>query len=450
MPNAIPAYNSLGWATPNYFRCKLISMNTGEGRGKRFALSGTDPFAALRYRNYRLFFTGQFVSMCGTWLQSVAQGWLVWKLTGNAFWVGVVTAAGSAPMLLSLAGGIVADRVDRRRLLLITQTLSLLLAALLGYLSLQSGLKVWHVILVAVALGLVNAFDVPARQSFVVEMVEREALMNAIAMNSMLFNGARIFGPALASLCIAVPWIGVPGCFFLNSASYVAAIIALSRIRVATDDRPTPGNPLEAAKEGIRYVSGTPVVSRLIVLLFVVGVFGWSIGSLLPPMADHVLHGNAGTFGWLQTSQGVGAVLGALLIAMLGDTPHKRAMVYGGLGVACLGLTVFSLSRLLPLSLVGMVLIGLGMILFSATGNTVVQTMVPDELRGRVMGVWALVFAGSTPVGSLLSGWMAHRWGAPAAIQVGVVMMLVAGALVYFNSHQARQRAARAANIRAA
>jgi MFS family permease len=419
-------------------------MANGPTTRARGAFTGGEAFAALRHSNYRLFFIGQLISMCGTWLQMVAQGWLVWRLTSSELAVGLVTASGSAPMFfLSLFGGALADRVDRRRLLLVTQALAMSLAAVLGLLSLQPGLQVWHVAAVAACLGVVSAFDVPARQAFVVQMVDREALMNAIALNSTLFNGARIVGPAVASALIAIPWIGVPGCFFLNSASYIAAIIALALIRTPGQATvPLVGSALNAALEGIRYVARTPIPRRLIILLGVVGVFGWSSSTLMPAMADEVLRGGARTYGWLLTANGAGALVGSLVLAGLGDTRHKRSMIYCGLALFCAALLIFSLSRWMPLSLAALVLAGLGVILFTATGNTVIQSMVPDELRGRVMGLWALVFAGSTPAGSLLAGTIASRWGAPAALQLGAVVMAVGGALVFMNSEQERQREA--------
>jgi MFS family permease len=409
---------------------------------KRSALSPSEAFSALRHRNYRLYFAGQFISMSGTWLQMVAQGWLVWRLTGNELAVGTVTACGSLPMLLlSLAGGTLADRVDRRRLLLVTQSLSMVLAALLGFLSLLPGLQIWHVAAVAACLGTVNAFDVPTRQSFVVEMVDREALMNAIALNSLLFNGARVLGPMFASIMVAMPHVGVPGCFFLNSLSYVAALIAIARIRIPRGERIATGQPpVAAAAEGVRYALGTPVLRRLITLLFIVGVFGWSISVLIAPMADRVLKGGVHAYGWLLTANGVGAVAGSLLLAFLGDTPHRRRLVYGGLAFLCFGLVGFSLSRWLPVSIVMIACYGMGTIVFSATSNTVVQSTVPDALRGRVMGVWALVFAGSTPIGSLQAGIVARLLGAPAALQIGAGMMAAAGALVFRTSQQERAR----------
>ncbi|MBI3909875.1 MAG: MFS transporter [Armatimonadetes bacterium] len=415
-------------------------MTERASRSRPALFTNGQALAALGYRNYRLYFVGQFISMIGTWVQGVAQGWLVWRLTQSEFAVGMVTAFGSAPMLLlSLVGGTVADRVDRRRLLLVTQSLAMFLAALLGYLSLLPGLQVWHVAAVAACLGAVSAFDVPTRQAFVVQMVDRGALMNAIALNSMLFNGARVVGPAVASVLIAIPWIGVPGCFFVNSASYMAALTALVKIRVASGEPfSSESSPVALVLGGVRYVIAMPLLRRLITLLFVVGVFGWSGSVLMPAMAEKVLHGGAGTYGGLMTAAGVGAVAGALILASLGDTPHRRRLVFGGLALVCAALLGFSLSSWIPLSMVAIGLFGMGMILFFATSNTVVQTIVPDELRGRVMGVWALVFAGSTPIGSLMAGAIARQWGAPAAIQVGVLAMAVCGALIYRQSRRER------------
>ena len=426
------------------FRGKVSSMSTATSNPVPATPPKRDPFAALRQRNYRLYFMGQFISMCGTWLQMVAQGWLVWELTHNQLSVGLVTAAGSLPMLLfALAGGAVADRVDRRKLLQVTQTCAMVLAALLGVLALQPGVQVWHIGVVAACLGVVSAFDMPARQAFVVQTVDRETLLNAVALNSVLFNGARIVGPALASLCIAVPWLGVSGCFFLNSASYIAALIALGRIRVVHEPRPASRESrVQELLGGIRYVTGTPVIRRLMTLLAVVGLFGWSISVVMPAMAERVLGGGAGTYGLLTTANGVGAMLGALFLASVGDTPHKRRMVYGGLVLMCVALLGFSLARWIPLSAVLIGVAGSGTLLYAATSNTVVQSMVPDELRGRVMGMWSLVFAGTSPIGSLLMGWMAGQWGAPVAIRVAAVIVLGCCGLVFLESHHSRAREA--------
>ncbi|HEU4753440.1 MAG TPA: MFS transporter [Armatimonadota bacterium] len=411
----------------------------------RASMPPTGPFRALGYRNYRLYFIGQFVSMCGTWLQLVAEGWLVWSLTHNAFQVGLVSACGSVPtLLLSLPGGTLADRVDRRRLLLVTQSLAMLLAAALGVLSMMPWLKVWHVAALAALLGCVSAFDVPTRQAFVVQTVDRDALMNAIALNSMLFNSARIIGPALASAAVAIPAIGVPGCFFLNSASYVGALTAIYLIRLPEGSVPAPREetPFQSIAAGLRYVRDTPVVLRLIGLLAGAGIFGWSVSVLMAPMADQVLKGGAKAYGALMIANGVGAVTGSLILARLGDVPYKRAIVYGGVALWTASLLLFSLSRFLPLSVVALALAGAGTILFSATSNTVVQGMVPEELRGRVMGAWTLVFAGSTPIGSLLAGTLAQLWGPPRALEINAVALAVCGLVVYRASQQSRARAA--------
>lgn len=412
-------------------------METPADPPARRFLDPSQSFAALRHRNYRLYFIGQFISMSGTWIQSVAQGWLVWKLTHDALQVGLVTAVGTAPMfLLALAGGALADRVHRQKLILTTQALALVLAALLGWLARMPWLQVWHVAVVAALLGCVSAFDVPTRQAFVVQSIPREALMNAIALNSLLVNGARIVGPALGSALLAIPWIGVSGCFFLNAASYVGAIVAIGRMEVRHVPREITGSPWEQAVGGIRYVLSHSLTTRLITLIGIAGVFGFSISVLMAPLAERVLRGNAATYGLLMTANGIGAVVGSLLLAGLGDTPHKRSLAYAGLGLFSLAATLLSFAGGVPLAFVCLMLAGLGIILFFATSNTVLQSVTPDELRGRVMGVWALVFAGSTPIGSLLAGTIAGHWGVPAALRVGAGVIAVSGALLYTRARQ--------------
>jgi MFS family permease len=381
--------------------------------------------------------------MCGTWLQQVAEGWLVWRIAHDAFQVGMVTAIGAAPMfLLALAGGAVADRVDRRKLLLVTQTLAGTLAAVLGFLAMQPWLQVWHVALVAALLGTVAAFDIPARQAFVVQSIPREALMNAIALNSLLVNGARIVGPALGSALLAIPWIGVSGCYFLNAASYIGAIVAIARMQVEYVPSKPEGTPWQQAAAGIRYVFGNSLTSRLIVLIAVAGIFAFSISVLMAPLAERVLHGNAATYGILLTAYGIGAVIGSLLLAAMGDTEHKRTIAYGGLALFSIAGTLLSFIHHVPFAFAFLVVAGLGVILFFATTNTVLQSVIPDELRGRVMGVWSLVFAGSTPIGSLLAGWIAGHWGVPVALRIGAAVILVAGGLLYNRSRREMANAA--------
>jgi len=301
---------------------------------------------------------------------------------------------------------------------------------------------VWHVAAVAALSGVVNAFDMPSRQAFVVQAVDKRTLMNAIALNSVMFNGARVVGPTIAG--ILIHWVGVAGCFYLNALSYIAAIIAIAQMRVDTGQRPESVEaPLVAMFAGVRYVWETGKVRRLIFLLAMAGIFGFSVSVDFTEMADQVLHGGATAYGWLITAQGIGAVIGALTLANLGDSPYKRELVYSGLGLFAAGLLGFSFSRWLPLAIVMLAVSGTGMIIFSATGNTVVQTLVPEELRGRMMGVWALVFAGSAPLGAMQMGALARAWGAPASIQVGVAVMVACGAVTFWRGRpSAREPAA--------
>jgi MFS family permease len=300
----------------------------------------------------------------------------------------------------------------------------------------QPWLQVWHVALVAALLGTVAAFDIPTRQAFVVQSIPREALMNAIALNSLLVNGARIVGPALGSALLAIPWIGVSGCYFLNAASYIGAIVAIARMQVEYVPSKPEGTPWQQAAAGIRYVFGNSLTSRLIVLIAVAGIFAFSISVLMAPLAERVLHGNAATYGILLTAYGIGAVIGSLLLAAMGDTEHKRTIAYGGLALFSIAATLLSFIHHVPFAFVFLVVAGLGVILFFATTNTVLQSVIPDELRGRVMGVWSLVFAGSTPIGSLLAGWIAGHWGVPAALRIGAAVILVAGGLLYQRSRR--------------
>lgn len=391
--------------------------------------SGMRAFPALQHRNYRLYYSGQLISTCGTWMQTVAQGWLVWQLTHNEVWSGVVVATSYASMLIfSLIGGSIADRYDRRMILLVTQSVSLLLAAVLGTLTLLPGLRVWHVALIAAASGIVNAVDLPTRHAFLAEIVRREHLMSAVSLNATLFNSARIIGPAIASLLVTVPYIKIPGCFYINAFSYLAAIFALAKIR-RPERAISSESTIKSSLGGVRYVLKNPTVRHLILLVMFVGIFGWSLSVILPSIAERELGGGARLYSILMTGIGLGAVIGSLALAYARNSNKSRQIIYTGLALWATSIASFSLSSNVILSVFLAILIGIGMILFSTTCNTVIQTTVPDELRGRVMGIWSLVFAVSEPIGSIQAGTLARLWGAPMALQFGATLMAGAGLL---------------------
>ena len=371
---------------------------------------------ALRHRNYRLFFAGQFVSLIGTWMQSVAQSWLVYRLTGSAALLGLVGFAGQIPVfLVAPLGGALADRRRRHRILLATQAASMGLAASLAALTLSGRIAVWHVFTLAAVLGVVNAFDIPARQAFVPEMVGRDDLGNAIALNSSMFNGARIVGPALAGILVAA--VGEGWCFLANAASYVAVIAGLLAMRLSPTVAPRPAvSALRSAADGFRFVARTPPIRAILLVLGVISLTGMPYAVLMPVFADRILHGGPRTLGLLMGASGLGALAGALTLASrqgLRGMSRGLAISAAGFGAS---LVLFSLSRALPLSVVLLVPVGFSMMTAMASCNTLIQSMVPDAMRGRVMAVYSMMFMGMAPFGALLAGAAADRFGAPLTV----------------------------------
>ncbi|MDQ3870530.1 MAG: MFS transporter [Chloroflexota bacterium] len=387
---------------------------------------------ALAHRNFRLFWGGQLVSLVGTWMQTVAQGWLVLELTNDPFALGLAAAFQFVPVLvLGLFGGIVADTLPKRPMLIGTQASAMALALVLAALVATGTVQVWHVYLLAALLGVVNALDMPVRQSFVVEMVGRADVANAVALNSAVFNASRIVGPAIAGVLIGT--LGIAACFFVNGVSYVAVLLALLAMRPRELLSPprvqferTWRGVLGQLQEGLAYVRHTPPVLLAIAVLGIVATVGMNFNVLIPILARDVLRGGADAFGFLMAASGLGSLASALMIAY-GQRPTLRLLLFGA-GIFGLALVFLSLSRSLPLSLLLMVVLGWGVIAIAATTNTLIQLTVPDELRGRVMSLYTTVFAGSTPLGGLLSGTVAALAGAPAALLVGGVLSVLTAA----------------------
>jgi MFS family permease len=392
------------------------------GSGSRWQVAGR----ALRHRNFQLFFSGQLISLVGTWMQSVAQSWLVYRLTGSALLLGSVGFASQVPVFLfAPLGGITADRVNRRHIVIATQVAAMLLAFVLAALTLSHKVQVWHVFVLASLLGVVNAFDIPGRQSFLVDMVGKEDLMNAIALNSSMFNGARVIGPAIAGILVAK--IGEGWCFFANAVSYIAVIIGLLLMRVHSPVRVAMASPLEHMMEGFRFVNRTAPIRALLLLLGLVSLVGMPYVVLMPIFADQILHGGARGLGILMGATGVGALLGALTLAFregVKGLGRWVAWCCAGFGAS---LVVFALSRTFWVSVILLLPVGYTMMLQMACSNTLIQVMVPDALRGRVMAVYSMMFMGMAPIGALFGGALAERLGAPVTVAIGGVAS-VAGA----------------------
>jgi len=386
-------------------------------------------FRALQHRNFQLFFSGQLISLIGTWMQFVAQAWLVYRMTGSSLLLGAVGFAGQIPVfLLAPAGGTLADRHNRHRIVIGTQAAAMLLAFLLAGLTLADVVQVWHILVLAALLGAVNAVDIPARQAFLVDMVGKEDLMNAIALNSSMFNGARIIGPAVAGILVAS--IGEGWCFFANAVSYLAVIAGLLLMRLPRFVRAAhTASPLADIIEGFGFVRRTTPVRTLLVLIGLVSLVGTPYTVLMPIFADQILHGGARGLGLLMGATGVGALAGALALATrsgLRGLGRLVALSAVGFGTS---LILFSFSRWFWLSLVFLLPAGFSMMLQMASTNTLIQAMVPDRLRGRVMAVYSMMFMGMAPLGALFAGVVADRLGAPLTVAIGgAACLLGAGA----------------------
>jgi len=396
---------------------------------------------ALRHRNFQLFFSGQLISLIGTWMDNIAEAWLVYRLTGSSLLLGTVAFAGQIPVfLLAPIGGMVADRWNRQRVVIATQASSMVLAGILAVLTLTRRITVWEVVVLAALMGAVNAFDIPARQAFLVDMVGREDLMNGIALNSSMFNGARVIGPSIAGILVAS--IGEGWCFAANSISYIAVIIGLLLMHVNRAPVETLRvSPFEHIVEGFRFVWNTGPIRALLLLLGLVSLVAMPYSVLMPIFAAKILHGNARTLGVLMGATGVGALGGALTLA-------SRTGVKGlgrWVAVACASfgtfLILFSLSRWYLLSVALLVPVGFAMMVQMASSNTLIQAMVPDRLRGRAMAVYSMMFMGMAPMGALLSGWSADHLGAQWTLAIGGVGAIVGAALFARNLPKIRVEA---------
>ena len=386
---------------------------------------------ALQYRNFQLFFSGQLISLIGTWMQNLAQAWLVYRITGSMILLGGISFCSQIPIFLfSTVGGIVADRYSRHRVVIATQSASMVLALALAALTLSHTVHIWHIFVLSALLGVVNAFDIPARQSFIVDMVGRADLMNAIALNSSMFNASRVVGPAVAGILVAA--IGEGGCFFANGISYIAVIVGLLLMRVAPH-RPVTGGGSPVAKivEGFRFVIRNRPIHALLILLSIASVTGMPFTVLMPVFADRILHGGPKALGWLTGCAGMGALGAALLLASRQTLKGLSGWIATSATAFGVGLLIFALSRTFLFSALILVPVGFSLMLQMGSSNTLIQSMVPDHLRGRVMGVYSMMLMGMAPFGGLLAGVVADRFGAPTTVAIGGVICLAAAGIFW-------------------
>ncbi|HMD90365.1 MAG TPA: MFS transporter [Anaerolineaceae bacterium] len=402
----------------------------------------TGTFSALKHRNYRLWFTGQLVSLVGTWMQTTAQGYLIYQITKSPVYLGYVSFASGMPSwLFTLYAGVIGDRMSRRTLLVITQTSMMVLAFILAGLVFEGSVQPWHVLVLSFLLGVANAFDAPSRLAFVVELVDREDLTNAIALNSTMFNAATVVGPAVAGITYAV--FGAGWCFTINGLSFLAVIAALLMMRLKPFEQIIIHSApiLEDIKAGFSYVRSNSAVGILILNLGVLSMFGNSLVTLIPDWAVNVLGGDVTTNSALLSFRGAGALIGALLIATLSRYGVKGKLWSYGTAILPISMIFFAFMRWIPLSLFAVTVTGLSYMLTVNTTNALVQTQVPDYLRSRVMGIYTLIFFGGMPLGSLLIGFMASSIGETQAVIVSAVILAAFAFFIWFRKPELRKMA---------
>ena len=388
-------------------------------------------FRSLRYRNYRLFFSGQSLSLIGTWVQRIAIPWLVYRLTGSAFLLGFVGFAGQIPtFILAPFAGVLTDRLNRYHIMIVSQILSMIQALALALLFFTNTIEVWNVLLLSVIQGCINAFDTPARQSFVIEMVEdKNDIGNAVALNSSMFNGARLVGPSIAGVLIAS--LGEGACFLINGISYIFVVISLLLMKVKPQEKKRKDtNIIKEFKEGFTYTFGFPPIRSIIILLTLISLMGMPFSVLMPIFAKDIFHGGSHIFGFLMGASGVGALIGAAYLASRKSVVGLEKLIPLAAVVFGLGLVSFSLSSSFPLSIILMIITGVGMIIHTACSNTILQTISDNDKRGRVMSFYTMAFMGTAPIGSFLAGSMASMIGAPATLLIGGIACVI-GALVF-------------------
>jgi MFS family permease len=386
---------------------------------------------ALRHRNYRLFFAGQGISLIGTWMQRIAMGWLVYRLTHSAFLLGLVGFTGQIPVfLLTPFAGVLADRLNRHRMLVVTQILAMIQALALALLILTGTIAVWHIVSLSIFLGFVDAFDMPVRQSFLVEMIEnREDLGNAIALNSSIVNSARLIGPSIAGILIA--YVGEGVCFLLNAVSYLAVIASLLAMKIVSRRIETPKTDIfQGVKEGFSYAFGFSPIRSVLLLISLVSLLGMPLTVLMPVFAGDILHGDSHTLGFLMGASGTGALVGAIYLASRRTILGLEKWTALACGIFGVGLIVFSQSRNFWFSLLLMLITGFGMLVQMASANTLLQAVVEEDKRGRVMSLYTMAFRGMVPFGSLLGGSLASKIGAPNTVLIGGASCVL-GALLF-------------------
>ena len=408
-------------------------ISVGENSGWVQAIGGS--FPAFKNRNYKLYFSGQLISLIGTWLLVVAQGWLVLKLTNSAYLIGLVAALGTLPSLLfTLFGGVIVDWFPKKKILLFTQASAMILAFILGVLTVAHVINIWEIAVLAFLLGSVNAIDAPARQAFVPEMVSKEELTSAIALNSGAFNAARVIGPGVAGLLIAL--VGTGGAFIINGLSYIAVIIALMKMNIAPRRSSGKSDAIKAIKEGFAYSFSHPIIRTLILFTAVSSVFGWSYTTIMPVIAQNEFHLGAAGLGYLYASTGLGALMATFLIAGFSKRVAPVIYIAGGSMLFAVSLILFSYTTNFYWALVLLFFAGLGLLSQFAMMNTRIQSLVKGEFRGRVMSIYVFMFVGLSPLGNYEIGWLSEKAGTSVAIRVGAIIVFIFAFIVFLRRNK--------------
>ena len=388
-------------------------------------------FPAFNSRNYKLYFSGQLISLIGTWLQIVALGWLVLKMTNSAFLIGLITALGSLPSLFfTLFGGVLVDRFPKKKILFITQGSAMILAITLGMLTVFNVINIWEIAVIAFLMGTVAAIDIPARQAFVAELVSKDQIPSAIALNSATFNAARVIGPGIAGLLIA--WIGTGGAFLFNGLSYVAVIAALWSMNIESIIAEKKTGTLTSIKEGLDYSFSHPIIRMLIIFTAVSSVFGWSYTTVMPLIAANEFHLDAAGLGYMYAAGGLGALCATLLIGLFSKKVSSVYFILGGNTLFSVCIILFSFTTNLTLALTLLFFAGFGLLSQFAMINTTIQRHVKSEFRGRVLSIYIFMFMGLTPLGNFEVGLLSEKMGTGFAIRAGAFIVFLFGVLVYF------------------
>ncbi len=388
-------------------------------------------FPAFSYPNFRIYFVGQSLSLIGTWLQIVALGWLVYEITKSAYWVGVIAALQTAPVFIfSLAAGVVVDRVRKRDLLVVTKTVEMTLAFVLGALAILGVVNIWHIAIIAFLLGIVLAFDMPTRNAFIAETIDRQYLSSAIATSVSVYHAARVIGPAVAGILIA--WVGVGGTFLINGLSYIPLIVGLIMMTLEPEDVKTHPHPLQSIKEGLIYSFSHPMIGALLVVATVASIFGWSYTTIMPVVAKEIYGQGASLLGYFHAAAGAGAVLAMIMVALYAKKIPPLFFIIWGCVMFAFSLLLFSFTTQLAAAFALLFLSGFGIAAQFVTINSTIQHHTEDALRGRVLSIYALMFVGMIPVGNLEVGYLASLWGSAAALRINGFAMLFLSIILIF------------------